>query len=131
MKLIVSRTDRLDVTIYCFEVGGILSATHIEADIPKSVGDVEKATFTFRKPNHSDSQAIFKQCNFKPNVTGEGDVTFNVSELQDVVLRVLLVDWDLTDDDGKKLPLSAGNVNALDPAVARSVAAGCLEKIRL
>ncbi len=131
MKLTVSRTDRVAVTVHCFEIGDMLEATHNGAEIPKDVGEVEKANFTFRRPNHSDSQSIFKQCNFQPDVTGEGDAKFNVSDLQDVVLRVLLVEWDLTDDDGKKLPLTAGNMNSLHPAVARAAAAGCLDKIRL
>lgn len=131
MKLIVSRSDRIDVTVYCFEVEGMLQATYLKENIPKGTEEVEEAVFTFREPNHADSQSIFKQCDFKPDLTGEGDNKYNVANLQDVILQVLLVDWDLKDEKGEKLAVQSGNVNSLHPSVARAAAVGCLDKVRL
>ena len=55
----------------------------------------------------------------------------DVTDLQEAVLRTLLVGWDLKDDNDKPLSVTAGNVNSLAPAIARAAAAGCLSKIKL
>ena len=130
MKLTVSRSDRVTVTVHAYEIDGNIEATHDKGEIPKGMEDIQEAAFTFRRPGHADSTSIFKECNFKP--TAEGKIqSFDVTVLQEAVLRTLLVGWDLMDDDGKKMSLTAGNINSLHPAVARAASAGCLDKIRL
>ena len=41
MKFIVSRSDRVEVTIYCYEVGDDIEATHVKEEVPKNVDKVE------------------------------------------------------------------------------------------
>lgn len=131
MKFIVSRSDKVEVIIYCYEVGDDIEATSTKEEIPKSVEQVEMIHLSFRRPSHGDSQSIFRQCNFQPNVTGSGAATMDVTDLQEAVLRTLLVGWDIKDDNDKTLPVTAGNVNSLAPAIARAAASGCLSVIKL
>lgn len=129
MKLIVSKSDTVEIVVYCYELDGDVEATHIKIEVPESVNSVEMVNFTFRQPSHSDSTEIFTQCGFKPSDSGNAE--FDLSALQGSILKILLSGWDIKNENDKKIPFTTGNIDALHPSVARAAVAGCLEKIKL
>jgi len=128
MQLLVNRSDNVKVTVYCWEQDGEVEASHQKTDAPQDVSAVEQVEFSFRKPSYADSNVIIRNSNFKT----EGEETsLNVTSFQEQVLRSLLVDWTLKDDDGSKIPMNNVNLSNLLPSVARAAVAGVLDKIRI
>jgi hypothetical protein len=128
MQLFVKKNTRVEVNVYAWEdEQGNVDATHDRATIPEKVAEdsVETVTFFFRRPSYLDSTAILRQANLR----GEGEIDF--AEFQDLVLRTLLVDWNLKDEQGQTVSARGQAVSNLQPAVARAAVAGCLEKINL
>ena len=128
MQLLVNKTDFVKVKVYCWEVDGEVEASHQKTDVPQDVDVVEQVEFTFRKPNYADSNIIIRNSNFRAD--GE-DTSLNVTAFQEQILRSLLVDWDMKDDDGNKVSLNNVSISNLVPAVARSSVAGALEVIKI
>jgi hypothetical protein len=128
MQLLVSKSDNVKVTVYCWEQDGEVEASHLKSDVPQDINACEQVEFSFRKPGYADSNIIIRNSNFK--MEGE-DTTLNVTSFQDQVLRSLLVDWTLKDEDGKKVNVNNVSINNLVPNVARAAVAGVLEKIRI
>ena len=128
MKLLVNRTDSIKIQVYCYEQDGEIEATHLKNEVPKDVDAIEKVEFVFRKPGYADSNIIIRNSNFK--MDGE-DTTLNVTSFQENVLRSLLIDWDLKDEDGQKVPVNTVSVNNLVPNIARAAVNGALEKVRI
>ena len=127
MKFLVNRTDSVKITIYCWEEESNIEASHVKSEIPKDV-ETEEIEFVFRKPGYADSNVIIRNSNFKTE--GE-DTTMNVTSFQENVLRSLLIDWDLKDDEDQKVSVNSVSINNLVPNVARAAVAGVLEKIRI
>jgi len=127
MKLLVNRTDNVKVIVYCWEAEGEIEATHIKSEVPKNV-EAEEVEFIFRKPGYADSNIIIRNSNFK--MDGE-DTTLNVTSFQDNVLRALLIDSNMKDEDGQKIPINSVTINNLVPAIARSAVSGVLDHVRL
>lgn len=127
LNLLVSKTDNIKVLVYCYEQDGEIEATHIKSDVPKDM-ETEEVEFIFRKPGYADSNIIIRNSNFK--MEGE-DTTLNVTSFQEGVLRTLLIDWDLKDEEGEKVAVNIVSLNNLIPAVARAAVSGALDKIRI
>lgn len=127
MQLLVNRTDFVKVKVYCWEADGEIEASHIKSEVPKET-EPEVVEFSFRKPGYADSNIIIRNSNFK--MEGE-ETTLNVTSFQENVLRSLLVDWDLKDEDGQKVAVNTVSLNNLVPVVARSAVSGVLDKIRI
>lgn len=127
LNLLVSKTDNVTVKIYCYEQDGEIEATHIKSEVPKDV-EMEEVEFIFRKPGYADSNMIIQNSNFK--MDGE-ETTLNVTSFQNNVLRSLLIDSSLKDEEGQKIAINTLTINALVPAVARSAVNAILEKIRI
>lgn len=127
MQLLVSKTDNVKVKIYCWESDGDVEATHIKSEVPKDV-ETEEVEFVFRKPGYADSNIIIRNSNFK--LEGE-DTTLNVTSFQENVLRSLLIDWDLKDEEGQKIVVNTVSVNNLVPNVARAAVSGVLDRIKI
>ena len=129
MKLLVDRSDNVKVLVYCWEADGEIEASHLKSDVPKeNINVVEKVEFSFRKPNYADSNAIIRNSDFKTE--GE-DTRLDVSAFQNQILRSLLTDWDMKDEDGKKIAVNNATISSLVPTVARAAVSGVLEKIRI
>ncbi len=128
MKLLVGKQDVVDVTVYCYEVDGQVEATHVKTETPQDVEVVEKVNFQFRKPGYADSNVIIRNAGVK--IEGE-ETSLNAQAFQDQILRSLLTDWDLKDEDGKKIPMNNLSINNLVPSVARAAVGGVLEVIRI
>lgn len=128
MNMFVKRNDRVDVDVYVWKKPETeeIDATHDKSVIPEKVTDVETVTFSFRKPNYSDSTAIMQQAATSAN---NNDIDF--AAFQDLVLRSLLMDWTIRDNDGDPVPVKPSTVNDLVPSIARAATAGCLEKVNL
>jgi hypothetical protein len=129
MKLLVDRADKIDIVVYCWEQDGEVEASHLKTEVPQDgILVVEKLTCSFRKPSYNDSNIIIRNSNFKTE--GE-DTSLDVSAFQEQVLRSLLVDWDMKDENSKKVAVSNVSINSLLPSVARAAVAGILEKIKI
>ena len=128
MKLLVSKSDNVKVMVYCYEVDGEVEASHLKSDVPKDITVCEQVEFSFRKPGYADSNVIIRNSNFK--MEGE-DTTLNVTSFQDQILRSLLVDWTMKDEDENKIPVNNASISNLVPNVARAAVGGVLEKIRI
>ncbi len=127
LNLLVNRTDNVKVKVYCWEADGEIEASHLKSEVPKDA-DPEVVEFSFRKPGYADSNIIIRNSNFK--MEGE-NTTLNPTSFQENVLRALLVDWDLKDEEGQKIAVNTVSINNLVPAVARGAVSGVLEKIRI
>lgn len=131
MKLLVTRADTVVVTVYCYEENGEVEATHLKTEVPQNVNVdvVQTVDFTFRKPTYQDSNLIIRNANFK----SEGEETsLNVTAFQEQVLKSLLIEWTIEDDDdNKRVPVNNANINNLHPSVARAAVSGALDKIRI
>lgn len=129
MKLFVDKTDTIEIVIYCWEQDGEVEASHLKDEVPKEGIDcVEQLCCTFRKPSYQDSNIIIRNSNFKTE--GE-ETTLNISAFQEQILRALLVQWDMKDEDGKRVLVNNVTINNLLPSVARAAVSGVLEKIRI
>jgi len=126
--LLVNRTDNVKVMIYCWTENGEVEASHLRSDVPENIDVCQQVEFTFRKPGYADSNVIIRNSNFK--LDGE-ETTLNVTSFQENVLRSLLMDWDMVDEDGKKIPVNNVSINNLLPSVARAAVSGVLEKIKI
>lgn len=127
MQMFVKKNSRIDIDVFAWEdERGNVDATHDRAQVPDKVTKMETLIFTFRRPTYQDSTAIMRQA----KVSGEGSM--DIADFQDTVLRTLLVDWNLKDEEGQAVSVrSAHAVNSLQPAIARAACAGCLEKVSL
>lgn len=127
MELFVKKNSKFDVEVYIWEdPNGNVDATHDKTLIPAKANP-ETLVFTFRRPTYLDSTTIMKQSNVKG--TAEN---MDLANFQEIVLKTLLSDWNLKDEDGNPVPIRGGQaVNNLQPAIARAACAGCLEKVTL
>lgn len=127
LNLLVSKTDNVTVKVYCWEADGDIEATHVKSEVPKDI-EAEEVEFIFRKPGYADSNIIIQNSNFK--MDGD-DTTLNVTSFQNNVLRALLVDSNMKDEEGEKIVMNTITINALIPNVARAAVSGVLEKIKI
>lgn len=126
MNMFVKKNTKVDVDVYVWEdEHDNIEATHDKALVPEKIDKVETVTFVFRRPTYQDSTAILRQA----NVRNENEIDF--AEFQDVVLRTLLIDWNLKDEQGQPLSVRAQAISNLQPAIARAACAGCLDKVSL
>jgi len=123
MRFLVSKTDLVNVVVYCWESKGIVEATHLKSEVPKNT-DIEEIEFVFRKPGYADSNAIMSKVK-------NDEPALNAVVFQDSILRSLLVDWDMTDENDQKISVKESAVNDLVPNIARAAVAGVLEKITI
>lgn len=128
MRLMVSKSDNIKIKVFCWEVDGEVEASHQKSDVPQDMDVVEQVEFTFRKPNYADSNIIIRNSNLRAD--GE-DTSLNVTAFTDQILRSLLIDWDMKDDDENKIPVNNVSISNLVPNVARSAVAGALDRIKI
>jgi hypothetical protein len=128
LNLFVNKVDTVKVVVYCWEADGEIEATHTKSEVPKET-TAEEVEFVFRKPGYADSNIIIRNSNFKTE-GGEG-TTLNITSFQENVLRSLLMEWTLKDEEGEKVSVNTVTVNNLIPAVARAAVGAVLERIRI
>jgi len=126
MELIVRRKDRIKVKVYAWEEEGKVNASNLKVEVPDNIAEPKEIMFEFRKPGYADSRDIMGSA----QVNNEGDIE-DIPGFQDAAIRILLEDWDITDDDGEKLECTPANVNGLAPPVARAAVAGLLAVVSL
>ncbi len=129
MKLLVDKSDTVDVKVYCWEKDDEVEASHQRSEVSKEDGlVVEEVIFKFRKPNYADSNIIIRNSDLQ---TGDGEgIKLNVTSFQEQILRSLLIDWSIK-DDGEKVILNNVSINNLAPTVARAAVSGVLDKIKI
>jgi hypothetical protein len=95
-------------------------------DDEKTEGVVfQTARFVFRPPNWGDTKSIMSACS---QIGQEGRLTFDGYKFIDMRLKRLLVDWSLTDEKEKRLPVTEENIEQL-PASVVSYLNEKLEKV--
>lgn len=126
MDFFVKKNTKVEVVVYVWENDDHhIEATHEKASVPEKVEKAETISFYFRQPTYADSVAILRQA----AVHGDGEVDF--AEVQDFVLKTLLADWSIKDDQGQSVSVRAQAINNLQPAIARAAVAGCFQKVSL
>lgn len=122
MKLFVKKSDRVEINVYITETeDGVIEAS---STIPENAEKSDCVKFYFRHPNYSDSKFIMSSYSY---INGSVDPV----QFQENILKRLLADWDLTNDDGEKVPCTPESINNLLPQVARAAVSGVLEKISI
>lgn len=127
MKLLVDKADNVKVTVYCWESDGDIEASHLKSEVADTQG-MKTVDFTFKKPSYADSNTIIKNAGL--TMDGE-DTRLDATAFQDQVLRSLLIDWSITDDEGEPVSVNTLSINNLVPSVARAAVTGVLDKIRI
>lgn len=124
MNVFVKKDDVINVEVYAWEVNNGIEAVSEKSE----VGNREHQTlhFVFKKPNYSDWKSVLDSAQIGEN---QGNVALNVTQFQDQVLRRLLKDWDLSDENGNAVSFSLKQLDTLEPKIAAAAAAGVLSKI--
>jgi len=132
LNLFVDKNDTFDIEIYVFNnESEELTATADVKEIPPDTKP-ETLKFTFRRASYKDTIDITSSsvsANFSSDLTS--DFRIDPTKWQDVVLRKLLVSWNLMDSEGKPKPLTQDNINQLNPSIARVVSAEATIKIKM
>ena len=128
MKLLVERNDVFKIVVRVYEdKNGDLIATTDESDIPPDA-EVETVNFTFRRPTNKDAVDLTSSSVF---TDAEGAVRVNVIVMQDKIMRNLLIDWDLKNDEGKTLSLNNSNLDKLNPTISRVASIEAIGRIKI
>lgn len=115
MSIFVKKTDYINIDVYAYDKNGETEATSDKTTVsPETKLDV--LSFKFRKPSYQDNRTILNSAKQYSDNTKIDPFVF-----QDSILRTLLVDWNLTDDNGEKLEYKFSLINELNPAIIRVV----------
>lgn len=85
-----------------------------ESDIIEK--EIEGETFKLKPLNFGESNEITKECTSFDAMSGRFDM--ETGKLGELRLVKMIADWTLTDDKGKKLPITLENVRRLKDNVA-------------
>ena len=126
MNIFVNKSERIDVNVYVWGDEDKLQASHIEEEVPKNV-NAEIIKFTFKKVDYKDSLKIQQSIIKITPAEGTGEPTPDVSitNLQDVLLRTLLI--SIT-QNGETTDMK-NRIDELYPLIARAAVAGVIGKI--
>jgi hypothetical protein len=114
-RCFVKDDDRVEIVVYVTETDD----KNIEAGLSPqelSSGPLQEVKFTFRRPRHQDSLAVLASS--RVGETGVSDII----GLQAAVLRLLLVDWDIKDEQNEPVPFTKAAIANLEPSIARAAA---------
>jgi len=85
-----------------------------EDEVAKDGVVVETVKFSFRTPTWGDTKTIMSMCS---SIGQDGKIAFDGYKFIDARIKKLLVDWSLTDDKEKRLPLTEENIERLPSSV--------------
>jgi len=127
LSVFVDKKKSIEIDAYAFEENDGLRVVTDAKEVPAGK-EPETLKFSFRRPNHNDSTYLTSST----LTLDEGGIReFDIIKLQDLSFRRLIEKWNLTDQDGKKVPITPGNIDNLDPEVVRSVSGELVGIIRL
>lgn len=124
MDLFISKQSTVSVEVFVYDDNGQIGATDSESTVP-SGKSAQKLTFQFRRPTFQDSNAIMG----KAHKIVRGELEINNTVMQEEALRILLTDWDLSENNGTKVEFSQAKLSTLDPSVARAAFSGLMGKV--
>ncbi len=112
-----------------------LIASHDKEEVLKTEGlttpeeEFLEIKLYFRKPSYRDDMDIISD-----TVTQTVDYTGQSMSINPALVRYsrlnqLLIDWDLTDDEGKKVKVELENLDKLDPALANAILEAMDQKV--
>ena len=127
LNVFVKRDNLFEIKVFVYEQDGDLVVVDSVDNVPAGV-DPETLKFSFRHPNHSDSTFITSQ---SVTVGEEGLKGFDFVKLQDLAFRRLLEKWNLTEEEGKEVPITSRSIDNLHPDIARTVAQGLVGRIKI
>jgi len=116
------------VSVFVYEENGKVNASADKKDVPEEVVS-ETVKLTFRYPGHKDSVNIMKGTSL--SVTGDETASLDFITMQDKIVRTLLVDWDLKDENGERVLMSTENLDQLNSAIVRAAVTKALEEISI
>lgn len=130
MKLLVEKNDTVTVCIYAYEKDNNIDAVNDEKEIPVDA-KYQKLEFVFKKPSFSDSQALLKNAILPSSSTDGANFNMDVTALNEKIMKTMLTDWNIKNENGEDIPLNASNIGKLNPVIARSAASSFMNKIIL
>lgn len=122
ISMFVKKDDRVVIEVFVFEKDGTVQAVSDKKEIPKTV-EHEAIEFYFRKASFSDSTALMRGIKDGENI--------DFGQLQETVMGMMLAEWNLTDAEGKKVPLNKTNIDSLLPVIGRAAATAYLSQIQI
>lgn len=124
-KFLVNSEERIPIEVFfgTNESGAVSAASSI-SDLT-GIPTPEKAVFFFRRPNHKDSNTILSIAGVSENGIK------NIILFNSAIINTLLFDWDVTGDDGKKIPFAKQSISNIDPAIVRVAIENLLSKVNI
>jgi len=127
MSLIIDESETFEVRIgYKTEEGkdvfSILRAEEV------AVAETGLETFTFRKPNWSDSRKMLSSAIYIDSV---GGAKLDPYKFMDARLRVLIKNWSLKDKKGERLSLTEENIDRMSLGLVSCLSRALDEKVPL
>lgn len=125
-NMFVKKTDFINIKVYVWETDTGVDATNEKGQIPKDK-DVTEVNFKFKRPSYDDSRKIMSVA----NVDSEQNIQVDPTEFQDRILKNLLKEWDIKDENENIIPCTSKHINNLEPVIARSAVSGIMDVIEL
>lgn len=127
-KLFIDKEDTISVILYV----GITKKDEIvashdkqslmdEKDLKTTEEELFEFSLKFRRPTYKDDMEIISDSVIQKLDTSGESVSINPALVRYSRLNQLLVDWDLTDDDGRKIKVNLENINNLTPSLANAI----------
>ncbi len=80
---------------------------------------IHRISTHWKKMNWSEQNSVFRNCiNTTPAEDGKMHTNVDTIAYRDLKLKTCLADWDVTDINGSKVPVTEGNIDQLPPEVA-------------
>lgn len=135
-KLIIDKDEKIQVTVYLgvdkkqnllgsYDKKKLLDMSELET----SEAELLEVNFTFRRPSYRDDiNIISESVSQKLDSTGES-YSINPATIKYSRFIQLFEDWDLTDDEGKKVEPTPDSIDKLHPVLANSALEGLEENL--
>jgi len=78
-------------------------------------GDIEQYTIVVKRPNFKDITEMSKGT---VSMSVDEGFNFNIAASRMKKMKQLIIDWDFSDENGEKIPVSDENIEKLNPSIA-------------
>lgn len=115
--IFVNNDDTVTINVYTSMKNGNLSASISRGAFAEDA-DVKEYEFIFRYPSYKDNIDVMRDSIRSSLVGEEQSLEFNPAMVRYERFCKLLMDWNITDKDGEKVPANRTNINRLNPVLA-------------
>lgn len=115
-----SENNIVEVYVYYIEEKnkrGIKNFKIIEELSDRNSNKIKSIKFIWKMPSWEVESSIFKDCLIINPSTHEKDIDINI--LDELQIRNCLLDWDLSNKEGEKIPLTKENINNMPREIIR------------